>query len=149
MFLYIFFVIIVVLLTSAFARKLLFEKLLVVKHTLGYFLHSQLTFFLFKFLIKSQLFWNSIRVDLAKLFKDLVFLCIYMNNFLNIKAVYKVFCDYIGCANHYLINVLAWQGHQNTFLASLKGELIALVILNHVIVPNTNVQEISTFFSSS
>ena len=69
-------------------------------------------------------------------------------NFLDVQGFDKVSCQHVWCSDDHLIDVLASQYFKHPFLKSLDGIVLTSVVAGHLVIPKSNVQEVSLFLGS-
>jgi hypothetical protein len=67
----------------------------------------------------------------------------YVEHLLDIQALHQVFSQDKWSPDNYVINVLASECHQYSFLNSDDRVRMTFIIFGHIIVPNSNVKEIT------
>jgi len=65
---------------------------------------------------------------------------------LDIQALDEVFCQNVGGTDDNVVDMLAGQGHEHSFLDGHDGIVNTLVIPCHVVIPNAYVKEVPEIF---
>lgn len=88
------------------------------------------------------------RVYLLMLGKNSV-LCGISNvdDFLDVQRSNEILCYNVWGTNNYIVYVFAGECHENPFLDRKDREVLTFVIFSHIIVPNTDIEEITKGFS--
>lgn len=109
-------------------------------------LHSQIVARFLYLLVDAQLLANTELINASVLLQNAVFLSLNIDNLANVQAADQVLCDDVRRFNHQVVNILTSQSHEQSLLKAHQGELIAAVVANHLVGPNTYVQVVTLGF---
>jgi hypothetical protein len=65
---------------------------------------------------------------------------------MDIQTLHQVACDDVRRADNDIIHYVAGEGHEAAFLGGLQGEPTASIVLYHIIVLDTYVEEVALGF---
>jgi len=103
-------------------------------------------------LVNSKFFGRLELVYLSILLLHRIFICIRnVNHLADVQTCHKVLRQNERSTDNHIVNVLACQGHQHSFLDWNDWVRMSFVVLCHVIVPDTDIQKVTEllcFFQS-
>ena len=86
---------------------------------------------------------NFVRVNTLVFRLNFIFSSEDVDDFLDVKAFQKVISNDVRGANDNIIYIFHCQGHQETLLHTLEGIFLATIILDHFIVPQADIEEVT------
>jgi len=135
--------VVVVSLSEHFLLHLKLKLALLIKHAHRKCFHGQVVLNLRQFYVDALHLGHFVGTDIVVSGKHFVLFCLDVHHLFDIQTCEEVFSDDVRCPDDNIVNIAACKCHQNSLLYVLQRILIAAVILDHLVVPNAHIQEVS------